>query len=160
MKKILLLSILILCSCSQTVQNPKFEKNVALAKKWFELWEAEDIEGLSLMISDKIEWQGAFYGQELTKSKTEVIEYIYCWIGAMEDIDYEPNNFLAGVDPETNIPNGSVRTYGTWTGKNTASGKNFEVKFYHFLTFNDDGLVINGGDYGDATGTVFAVSPD
>ena len=43
------------------------------------------------MISDKIEWQGAFYGQELTKSKTEVIEYINGWIGAMEDIDYEPN---------------------------------------------------------------------
>ena len=108
MKRILLLSVLILCSCSQTVQNPKLEKNVVLAKKWFELWEAEDIEGLSLVISDKIEWQGAFYGQELTKSKTEVIEYINGWIGAMENIDYEPDNFLAGVAPETNIPNGSV----------------------------------------------------
>ena len=143
MKRILLIAGLILCSCSQPLQNPNFEKNVVLAKKWFELWEAEDIEGLSLMISDKVEWQGAFYGQELTKSKAEVIDYINGWIGAMENINYEPDNFLAGVDPETNLPDGSVRTYGTWTGINTASAKNFEVKFYHFLTFNDDGLVIN-----------------
>ena len=160
MKKLLLLTGLILYSCSQPIQNPKFENNVVLAKKWFELWEAEDIDGLSLMISDKVEWQGAFYGQEPTKSKTEVIDYINGWIGAMENINYEPDGFLPGLDPDTNLPNGSVRTYGTWTGKNTASGKNFEVKFYHYLTFNDDGLVINGGDYGDATGTVVAVSPD
>ena len=78
----------------------------------------------------------------------------------MENISYKPENFLSGVDPETNLPNGSVRTYGTWTGKNTASGKNFKVKFYHYLTFNNDGLVIDGGDYGDATGTVLAVSLD
>ena len=94
MKKILLLTGVILYSCSQPIQTPKFENNVVLAKKWFELWEAEDIDGLSLMISDKVEWQGAFYGQEPTKSKTEVIDYINGWIGAMENINYEPNGFL------------------------------------------------------------------
>jgi hypothetical protein len=51
-----------------------------------------------------------------------------------------------------------VRTYGTWTGKNTASGKNFEVLFYHYMTFDENGMIINGGDFGDATGTVVAVS--
>ena len=60
----------------------------------------------------------------------------------------------------TKMLNGSVRTYGTWTGKNTASGKPFEVKFYHYLTFDEDGMLINGGDYGDATGVVMAVAPD
>ena len=161
MKKIFFLTaVLFLYSCSQPLQNPNFEKNVVLAKKWFELWEAEDIDGLSLMISDKVEWQGAFYGQEPTNGKTELIEYINGWIGAMENISYKPENFLSGVDPETNLPNGSVRTYGTWTGKNTSSGKDFKVKFYHYLTFNNDGLVIDGGDYGDATGTVLAVSLD
>ena len=35
-----------------------------------------------------------------------------------------------------------------------------EVKFYHYLTFDEDGMLINGGDYGDATGVVMAVAPD
>ena len=36
----------------------------------------------------------------------------------------------------------------------------YKIIVLKILTFNDDGLVINGGDYGDATGTVMAVSPD
>ena len=44
--------------------------------------------------------------------------------------------------------------------ESTASGKPFEVKFYHYLTFDEDGMLINGGDYGDATGVVMAVAPD
>jgi hypothetical protein len=28
------------------------------------------------------------------------------------------------------------------------------------MTFNDNGLIINGGDYGDAMGVMMAVAPD
>ena len=55
---------------------------------------------------------------------------------------------------------GSVRTYGYWSGTNTASGKSFRGLWYHYLTFDDNGKIINGGDFGDATGLVMAVSPD
>ena len=82
--------------------------------------EAEDKDGLHLMISDKVEWQGAFYGQEPKSGKTELIEYINGWTSAMENNSYKPENFLSVVEPETNIHSESVRTYGTWTGKNTA----------------------------------------
>jgi len=98
--------------------------------------------------------------KEYFTTKEDVVAYISGWLAAMEDINYEPENFLPGVDPETSLPNGSVRTYGTWTGVNTASGKPFEVKFYHYLTFDDNGMLVNGGDYGDATGVVMAVAPD
>ena len=162
MKKIFLLFIIFaLGSCVAPQQNPNFEKNVELTKAWFENWENEDLDYLSSKIGESIEWQGAFYAnKEYFTTKEDVVAYISGWLAAMEDINYEPENFLPGVDPETSLPNGSVRTYGTWTGVNTASGKPFEVKFYHYLTFDDDGMLVNGGDYGDATGVVMAVAPD
>ena len=162
MKKItFIMLILLLASCSTPKQNPDFEKNVELTKKWFEKWESEDLDYLASQLSDDIEWQGAWYAnKELYNTKDDVMSYISGWINAMEDIDYSPENFLPGVDPETNMLNGSVRTYGTWTGKNTASGKSFEVKFYHYFTYDNNGMLINGGDYGDATGTLMAVAPD
>ena len=79
---------------------------------------------------------------------------------AMEDITWEAENYLPGADPETGIPNGSVRTYGYWSGTNTASGKTFRGLWYHYLTFNEEGKIINGGDFGDATGLVMSVMPD
>ena len=161
MKNILLLGLYVtlLASCAQN-KNPQFDKNLESAQKWFELWEIEDLNSLSEMVSEDIEWQGAAYGSEIMKTKAEVISYIDSWHGAMESIKYTPDNFLPGVDPETNLPNGSVRTYGTWTGINSASGKGFEVRFYHTFDFNDEGQIINGGDYGDATGVYLAVAPD
>ena len=146
-----------------TIDQPNKASNLSYASRpsWFENWENEDLDYLSSKIGESIEWQGAFYAnKEYFTTKEDVVAYISGWLAAMEDINYEPENFLPGVDPETSLPNGSVRTYGTWTGVNTASGKPFEVKFYHYLTFDDDGMLVNGGDYGDATGVVMAVAPD
>jgi len=159
MKKIILFIVgVIIVSCNHNQSNQKFEKNLELAKQWFEKWEAEDINALSDMISEEVEWQGAFYGQPLITNKSGLIDYINGWIGAMENINYEANTFLPGHNPETGLPDGSVRTYGTWTGKNTASGIDFKVLFYHYLNFDENGMVTEGGDFGDATGTVVAVS--
>ena len=93
-------------------------------------------------------------------NKEQAMEYSKGWHDAMENITYTAENYLPGVDPETGLLNGSVRTYGTWTGTNTASGKDFEISMYHYFTFNDDGKIINAGDYGDATGLIMAVAPD
>jgi hypothetical protein len=93
-------------------------------------------------------------------NKAETREYLQGWQDAMEDITWEAENYLPGADPETGIPNGSVRTYGYWSGTNTASGKSFRGLWYHYLTFNEEGKIINGGDFGDATGLVMSVMPD
>ena len=55
---------------------------------------------------------------------------------------------------------GSVRTYGYWSGTHSVSGKSFRGLWYHYLTFDENGKIINGGDFGDATGLVMAVAPD
>ncbi len=46
---------------------------------------------------------------------------------------------------------GSVRTYGTWTGVHTESGKEWALKSYHPMAFKD-GKIIGGGDYFDFGG--------
>lgn len=160
MKKIIMISLaILLAACTQTPQNPNFDKNVELAKKWFETFTSENFEGVSDFMADDVEWRSCFYGAPLM-DKNASLEYMKGWHDAMENIKYTPDNYLPGVDPDTGQLNGSVRTYGTWTGTNTASGKNFEVHMYHYFTFNDEGKIINSGDYGDATGLMLAVAPD
>ena len=46
---------------------------------------------------------------------------------------------------------GSIRTYGTWTGVHTESGKEFALKSYHPMAFKD-GKIVGGGDYFDFGG--------
>ena len=159
MKKIFIMLVFLLASCSSPQQNPDFEKNVELAKNYFATFVTEDFDATAALISDDVEWQGCFYGTTLM-NKEQAMEYSKGWHDAMENITYTAENYLPGVDPETGLLNGSVRTYGTWTGTNTASGKDFEISRYHYFTFNDDGKIINAGDYGDATGLIMAVAPD
>ena len=68
-----------------------------------------------------------------------------------DNISYQADNWLPGVDPETGINDGSVRTYGTWTGIHTETGKEFALKSYHAMAFKD-GLLVQGGDYFDFGG--------
>jgi len=160
MKKLLILIMMItLSSCTGVQQNPDFDKNVELAKTWFTTFTSEDYDATAALMSEDVEWQGCFYGSPVM-NKEEAMAYMKGWHDAMENITYTPENYLPGVDPETGQLNGSVRTYGVWTGTNTASGKNFEILMYHYFTFNDNGMIINSGDFGDATGLIKAVAPD
>ena len=159
MKKTYMILVFLLASCSAPQQNPDFEKNVELAKNYFSTFVTEDFDATAALLSDDVEWQGCFYGTKLM-NKDQAMEYSKGWHDAMENISYTAENYLPGVDPETGLLNGSVRTYGTWTGTNTASGKDFEISMYHYFTFNEDGKIINAGDYGDATGLIMAVAPD
>jgi len=159
MKKLFVMLVFLLASCSAPQQNPDFEKNVELAKNYFATFVTEDFDATAALLSDDVEWQGCFYGTDLM-NKEQAMEYSKGWHDAMENITYTAQNYLPGVDPDSGLLNGSVRTYGTWTGTNSASGKDFEISMYHYFTFNEDGKIINAGDYGDATGLIMAVAPD
>ena len=160
MKKLMILILMItLSSCTGVQQNPDFDKNVELAKTWFDTFTSEDYDATAALMSDDVQWQGCFYGSPVM-NKEEAMAYMKGWHDAMENITYKPENYLPGVDPETGQLNGSVRTYGVWTGTNTASGKDFEILMYHYFTFNDNGMIVNSGDFGDATGLIMAVAPD
>ena len=159
MKKFLLLITLGLFMSCSNVQHPDYAKNLETTKQWFEVFVTEDLDATMDYYADELEYQSAFY-QGPIMNKAETREYLQGWQDAMEDITWEAQNYLPGADPETGIPNGSVRTYGYWSGTNTASGKSFKGLWYHYLTFNEEGKIINGGDFGDATGLVMSVMPD
>ena len=68
-----------------------------------------------------------------------------------DNIKFEADYWLPGVDPETGMRDGAVRTYGTWTGVHTETGKEFNLSSYHAMSFKD-GKIIGGGDYFDFGG--------
>ena len=159
MKKLLLfISLGLFLSCSN-VQHPDFERNLEITKEWFDVFVTEDLDATMDFYADELEYQSAFYGGPIM-SKEGTTEYLKGWQDAMENITWEAENYLPGVDPDTGLLNGSVRTYGYWSGTNTASGKSFRGLWYHYLTFDENGKIINGGDFGDATGLVMSVMPD
>ena len=68
---------------------------------------------------------------------------------------------MPGVNAETGQLDGSVRTYGIWTGNHTATGTPLKLTSYHTFDFKD-GKIITGGDYFDLGGMVasFEVVPE
>ena len=157
-KLILFISLGLFLSCSN-VQHPDYERNLEITKEWFDVFVTEDLDATMDFYADELEYQSAFYGGPIM-NKEETTEYLKGWQDAMENITWEAENYLPGVDPDTGLLNGSVRTYGYLSGTNTASGKSFRGLWYHYLTFDENGKIINGGDFGDATGLVMSVMPD
>ncbi len=146
-------------SDKKVIFKTKIKDGKKINKEWFDVFVTEDFEAVSAYYAEEVEYQSAFYGGPIM-NREETLNYLKGWQDAMEDITWEAVNYLPGADPETGLPNGSVRTYGYWSGTNTASGKSFRGLWYHYLTFDEDGKIVNGGDFGDATGLVMAVAPD
>ncbi len=153
MKKLLsVLVVSLFISCSQGLP-PEFAKNTVTAKKMLELQGSEaDFQAQLDLLHEDIKWQPVFFGSTEI-GKEEFGQYLKEWQDQMEDVVYTADNWLPGVLAETGIADGSVRSYGTWSGMHTATGKKWEVKAYHTWDFKD-GLIISGGDYFDASGLV------
>ena len=160
-KTILCLSIFYgLISCEQPSGNhPDFEKNVEIAKKFIKLHEVEDYKTQESLLHNDLLWQPPVYGAP-QYGKKEHVEAMKMYQTMFDDITYEARNWLPGVNAETGKLDGSVRTYGSWSGTMTNSGKSFKGLWYHYLTFDENGKIINGGDFGDATGLIMSVMPD
>tara|TARA_B100001996_G_C18600879_1_gene569794 strand:+ start:330 stop:1106 length:777 start_codon:yes stop_codon:yes gene_type:complete len=155
MKKALLLSIAILFSSCNT--NPDYAKNLATAKKLFKLHEEENLEAQLALVSEKIESNTSFYGSE-TVGYDQYVSMLKGYHAAFDNIKYTANNWLPGTSPEGKL-DGSVRTYGTWTGVNIATGKELDLKGYWYMNFDKEGKIIAQGDFFDFGGMIDAVYP-
>ena len=151
MKKILLIALVsIFISCSQG-NHPDYAANVESAKTLLALQGTEaDLQAQLDLVHEDMDWQPAFHGSARI-GKEGFGEYLKGWHDAMEDVVYTPTNYLPGVLAETGLSDGSVRTYGKWSGVHSTSGKSWEIVSYHTWDFKD-GKVISGGDYMDAGG--------
>ena len=159
MKKLLLVALIsTFISCSQGM-HPDYASNVESVKKLLELQGTEaDLQGQLDLVHEDLQWQPAFHGTSQI-GKEAFGEYLKGWHDLMENVVYTPTNYLPGVLAETGLPDGSVRSYGKWTGTHAPTGKSWELLSYHTWDFKD-GLIISGGDYFDAGGLLDSLSED
>ena len=79
----------------------------------------------------------------------EVVEKGYH--DAFDNLNFEASAWLPGSD-ENGMLDGSVSTYGTWTGTHTATGATIYNKWYAVIAFNEDGKVVMFSDWMDVSG--------
>ena len=168
MKKLLLFfTLCMFTSCNNTAvkkitdslsnSNPDYAKNLATAKKHFKLHEEENLEGQLAQISKDIESNTSAYGSE-TANYDQYVAMLKGYHAAFDNIKYTANNWLPGTSPEGKL-DGSVRTYGTWTGVNVATGKELNLKGYWYMNFDEEGKIVAQGDFFDFGGMIDAVYP-
>jgi len=157
MKKLILLFVGILfVSCDS---NPDYAKNLATAKKLFELHGEEKLDEQLALVSKDIKVYTPMYGSSEPVGYETYSAILKGYQDNFEDIVYTPQAWLPGVDTLTLKPDGSVRTYGTWTGKNSITGKELNLNGYWYFNFDDEGKIIAQGDFFDYGGMMQAVGP-
>ena len=155
MKKIILLLVGILfVGCDS---NPKYESNLAVAKKWVQAFEDQNIELWKEAVSEDLQDIAPMYGMGMVDYETslQVAEF---YIQNYTDVKFNDPVWLPGIDTLTMKPDGSVRAYGRWSGKSISTGREFSLMSYHNFDF-EDGKISSTGEYFDASGMVNAVGP-
>ena len=151
----LILPLLFLTSCSNS--NSKYAKNLATAKQLFKLHGEENIDEQLKLVSKDIKVELPFYGSDIVGYETYT-SMLKGYHDAFDDINYTAELWLPGTD-SLGVLNGSVRTYGKWTGIQVATGKQLNLKGYWYFGFDDQGLLNAQGDFFDAGGMLNAVYP-
>ena len=158
---ILILSLFIaLSSCNQVNEKPssnlneEYSKNLATAKKFFELFLTEDIESQKPLICPGVTHYPPFYGSQPGKYDAFMAAG-KAWMDNFDEITYNAEVWLPGSD-SLGIANGSVRTYGVWTAKNPTNGNVITTNAYHSFEFNPKGQIHEMRDYFDASGSMAA----
>ena len=162
MRKLAILLIILFVSCqaptsrvTETDSNT-FEQNVQTIKDtWIQGFEEENLEKAISFMADSIKWTGPNGNTVGMESLKESIQY---WMETFDEMTYSEGDGLPGTDvgfwggntyPISQAMSGpnNVRMYGTWSMKNTATGKTAKTKHYAVLTFNEDGKVHTATEY-------------
>lgn len=147
-----------LASCSSGGNHADYATNLAWVQSAFAAHENEDIETWAAHFADNLEHESPVYGGGII-DLTEQKEQIRIYHETFDDITFTEGVWLPGVDPETGLPDGSVRCYGKWTSTFVPSGKTAILNAYHYFSFTD-GKISQSGDFFDFGGLMDAVAPD
>ena len=138
-------------------KNPKYEANLATVQKLVQLHCEEDLEGQLALLSKEMEYITPIYGSEPGNYDTYAA-MMEGYHQGFEDILYTPDIWLPGTNMEGKV-DGGVRTFGTWTGTNSITGKKANLKGFSYFKFDDEGKVIKQSDFFDIGGMMQAVGP-
>ena len=96
--------------------NPKYESNLAVAKKWVQAFEDGNVDLWKRAVSEDLQDVAPMYGMGTVDYKTslQVAEF---YVQNYTDVKFNEAVWLPGIDTLTMKPDGSVRAYGRWSGK-------------------------------------------
>jgi ketosteroid isomerase-like protein len=137
--------------------HAEFEANKAIVMAAFAAHENEDLEGWAQYFSDDLQHESPVYDAG-TITLEEHREQVMAYHQHFDNIKFTKGIWLAGVDGETNLLDGSVRCYGTWTSVHTGTGTELSLRSYHFFNF-ENGKIIQSGDFFDYGGMMAAIPP-
>ena len=149
---VLMILAIMLASCAGSVQHPEFENNVKLGQQFFQLHGEENFDAMVDMLHDDLQWTSPKYGEGMVNKETQ-LGYIKMYQDLYDNINFEANYWLPGVDTLSLHNDGSIRVYGSWTGVHTETGNEFNLSSYHTMAFQD-GKIVGGGDWFDLTGFI------
>ena len=118
---VLMILAIMLASCAGSVQHPEFENNVKLGQQFFQLHGEENFDAMVDMLHDDLQWTSPKYGEGMVNKETQ-LGYIKMYQDLYDNINFEANYWLPGVDTLSLQNDGSIRVYGSWTGVHTETG--------------------------------------
>ena len=139
--------------------NALYEQHLAIVKGMVTNFENKDLDAFFANVADTVTWNSPVYGDTVT-TKAHWRESLQYWLDNWDSLHLENPIFLKGVDPATNMSDGSVRYYGAWVGVHKATGTRTNLlSFYEFFNFNTDHKVATNGSFFDVGGLMNAVKP-
>jgi len=149
---------LFIISCKQN-SHPNYERNLENTQKFFNyINENDGLEKMISMLSPEIKHQSPTYDGKI-RNYDERIQELSGYFSGFKNLKYEAKIWLPNTDKNGNLT-GGVRTYGTWTGEFVETGKNITLNSFHYYNYDDQGKVINSGDFFDASGLLYAVADE
>ena len=76
------------------------------------------------------------------------------WHNEFENFKFTNRQYYPGVDDTRFLPDGGVRSYGTWTFNHKATGTEFEQSYYSVQQFDEEGNTSFIWEFFDA-GSIF-----
>ena len=156
-KTIILLIVSVIITACSNGKHAEYEKNTEIAKNYLKLHESEDAESMFAYLHEDIEWHMPVYGMDMGGIE-EVKAAILGYQSEFDNMKFNADYWLPGVDTETGKADGSTRVYGTWTSTHVKSGKETILTSYHSFEFKE-GKIISGGDWFDLGGMMNAITP-
>ena len=140
-----------------------FNQNCETARALIRDFDNEDIEAIRSHFADSARWRPTSLGElDAVSLEDKVSEWTAAF--AMYDFDLatEELQFLPGVNPETRLPNGSVRTYFDWDlvrpSTDSTDRKSVTITYYESWDFDSDGKIWFTQVFGDATAAMKALN--
>jgi hypothetical protein len=177
---LILFFLLTIVSCKQPTEAPvevveentetadapdyaAFDAKVAVIRAFTKAHEDENLALQTELLSDTLKYSPPTYNGNKWLGKTEYLAALKGYHKDFDNIKFtegialddttETAYWSGSVYPEasaSNSPN-AIRTYGTWTAKHTASGKEVGLKFYGLTWINKDGKIVRSTSYFDAS---------